>query len=319
MTEADDGAPLRSPHPVPSAPSVSVVVATRDRPELLRRAIASITTQRHRGPIEVVVVFDQSDPDESLEQRSGDRRVRVVTNRATPGLAGARNTGITAADGDFVAFCDDDDVWLPGKLDAQLALFEADPTLELVTGGVLVDFNGRISTRVLDRDRITHDDLLRSRVSEAHPSTFIARRRAVIEGIGLVDEDLPGSYAEDYDFLLRAARRGDIGAVTLPVAKVFWHRASFFAARWQMIVDALDHLQSAHPELASVPAGMARIEGQQAFAHAAMGNRREAWASARRALRRNRREPRAWLALAVGSGLPSEWVLRALHAYGRGV
>ena len=299
---------------------MSVVVATRDRPELLRRAIDSIVAQRYDGPIEVVVVFDRSDPDRSLERSSDDRAVRVIPNRATPGLAGARNSGIRAAEGDLVAFCDDDDLWLPNKLAAQAARLDEDPSLELVTAGVLVDFNGRISARVLDRERISHADLLRSRVSEAHPSTFVARRAAVIDGIGLLDEQLPGSYAEDYDFLLRAARRHDIGVVTLPLAKVFWHRSSFFAGRWQTIVDALDHLQAVHPELASVPAGLARIEGQQAFAHASMGNRRAAWTTARRALGRNRREPRAWLALAVGTGLVrSEWIVRALQAYGRGI
>jgi GT2 family glycosyltransferase len=320
MTEVDTGARLPLSSPGAGAPSVSVIVPTRDRPELLRRAIASILAQRYAGPIEVIVVFDQSDPDRSLEQDWGDRRVCVIPNQFSPGLAGARNSGILSADCDFVAFCDDDDIWLPNKLAAQVALFDADPALELVTAGVLIDFNGRVSSRVLDRDRISHADLLRSRVAEAHPSTFVARREAIVDGIGLIDEDLPGSYAEDYDFLLRAARRYDVGAVTLPLAKVFWHRSSFFSGRWQTIIDALDHLQSAHPELASVPSGLARVEGQQAFAHASMGNRRDAWTKARRALKRNRSEPRAWLALAVATGaVRSEWVVRALQATGRGI
>jgi hypothetical protein len=235
-------------------------------------------------------------------------------------LAGARNTGITTAEAELVAFCDDDDLWLPGKLDAQVAARQADPELEVITTGVLVEARGRVSTRVLDRERITHAELLRSRVSEAHPSTYLIRRHALLDGIGLVDEDLPGSYAEDYDLLLRAARRTPVGVVRLPLAKVFWHRSSFFAERWQTIIDALDHLVAAHPELRSEPAGLARIEGQQAFARASMGDRQGAWRTARRALGRNRREPRAWLALLVATGaVRSEWVLRALQAGGRGI
>jgi hypothetical protein len=195
-----------------------------------------------------------------------------------------------------------------------------EPGLEMVTTGVLVEARGKVSTRVLDRDRITHAELLRSRVSEAHPSTYLFRRAALVDGIGLVDEDLPGSYAEDYDLLLRAARRADVGVVGLPLAKVFWHRSSFFAERWATIIEALDHLVAAHPELATEPAGLARIEGQQAFAHASMGDRRGAWTTARRALGHNRREPRAYLALLVASGaVRSEWVLRALQAGGRGI
>lgn len=309
-------------------PPVSVVIATRHRPALLRRAVASVLDQRYAGDVEVLAVFDQSTPEPDLAQETpgadgkGARRVRVLANERIPGLAGARNTGITAARGDLVAFCDDDDLWLPGKLAAQVERLDAEPGLELVTTGVLVEAKGKVSTRVLDRDRITHDELLRSRVSEAHPSTFLFRRAALVadDGIGLVDESLPGSYAEDYDILLRTARRHPVGVVTLPLAKVFWHRSSFFAERWQTIVDALDHLVASHPELADEPRGLARIEGQQAFARASMHDRRGAWRTARRALARNRREPRAWLALAVASGaVRSEWVLRVLQAGGRGI
>ncbi|HYI61156.1 MAG TPA: glycosyltransferase family A protein [Acidimicrobiales bacterium] len=307
------------------APSVTVVIATRDRPALLRRAVESVLAQRYPGDVHVIAVFDQSDPEADLAHDGvgaggAARRVRVRANERTPGLAGARNTGITAATGELVAFCDDDDLWLPGKLAAQAERLAAEPDLELVTTGVLVEARGKVSTRVLERDRITHDELLRSRVSEAHPSTFLFRRSALVEGIGLVDEALPGSYAEDYDVLLRAARRHPVGVVTLPLAKVFWHRSSFFAERWQTIVDALDHILAAHPELATEPRGLARIEGQQAFARASMHDRRGAWRTARRALAHNRREPRAWLALAVASGaVRSEWVLRALQATGRGI
>ncbi len=323
--------PTRPPTPARRegvAPSVSVVIATRDRPQLLRRAVASVLDQHYPGDIEVLAVFDQSEPDEDLGTGATDvtapsgarRQIRILRNGRAPGLAGARNTGITAAAGALVGFCDDDDLWLPGKLTAQVALLKAEPDLELVTTGVLVEARGRVSVRVLDRDRITHDELLRSRVSEAHPSTYLARRTALVDGIGLIDEGLPGSYAEDYDLLLRAARRHDVGAVMLPLAKVFWHRSSFFAERWQTIVDALDHLMAAHPELATVPAGLARIEGQQAFALASMGDRRGAVATARRALGHDRRQPRAWLALAVASGVVrSELVLRALQAGGRGI
>lgn len=307
-------------------PSVAVVIATRDRPVLLRRAVESVLAQRYPGDVTVIAVFDQSDPESDLarEDRSdagGRRTVRVLTNDRTPGLAGARNTGITAAEGhDLVAFCDDDDLWLPGKLDRQVAYLADHPEAEMVTAGVLVDANGKVSTRVLDRDRITHRELLRSRVSEAHPSTFVLRRDALVDGIGLVDEILPGSYAEDYDLLLRAAARADVGVVPLPLAKVFWHRSSFFAERWRTIIDALDYLIGAHPDLASEPAGLARIVGQQAFAHASMGDPDGARRCARRALGLNRREPRAWLALLVSTGVVrSEWVLRVLQAGGRGI
>jgi len=323
-----------------AAPSVSVIVATRDRPELLRRAIDSILGQRYGGPIEVLVVFDQSEPDRALEQgaleqggldrpsstngagvpRGGDRSVRVLVNDRTPGLPGARNTGALASDRDILAFCDDDDLWSPGKLEAQVAMLASDPALEVVTCGLFIDARGRISIRVLDHDRVTFRDLLRSRVMEAHPSTYVVRRAAMLDGIGLVDEDIPGGYGEDYDWLLRAARRHDVGAVMLPLTKVYWHRSSFFAERWQTIIDALDYLMAKYPELADEPVGMARILGQQAFALAAMGRAPEAREKAKAALRHHRGEKRAYLAYVTSSGLlGSGQALRVLQAAGRGV
>ena len=87
-----------------------------ERPLLMRRALASIMDQAYPAELEVVLVFDRSEPDFSLESEQPGRRVRVIRNTRTPGLAGARNSGVLALTTDLVAFCDDDDVWLPGKL-----------------------------------------------------------------------------------------------------------------------------------------------------------------------------------------------------------
>jgi glycosyltransferase involved in cell wall biosynthesis len=76
-----------------------VVVPTRDRPQLLRASVKAIVDQEYPGAIEVIVVYDQSQPDMSLDRGDDRRRVRVITNTRSPGLAGARNTGILAATG----------------------------------------------------------------------------------------------------------------------------------------------------------------------------------------------------------------------------
>lgn len=302
-------------------PAIDVVIATRDRPELLRRAVDAVLGQRYRGRVDVTVVFDQSEPDRSLERvdATAGRSVRVTTNARTPGLPGARNTGITSTSNPLVAFCDDDDVWLPGKLDAQVERLSADPDAEWVTTGILVVAGTKVTPRVTDGGWVSAADLARSRVMEAHPSTFLLRRGA-IDGIGLVDEDIPGGYAEDYEWLLRGAARHPIAAVPLPLVEVHWHRSSFFADRWRTIIAGLDYLVDKHPQLRDDPAGYARITGQQAFAHASLGDRDAARGAARRALGSNRREARAYLALLVSTGLvPSAAVLRTLQAFGRSV
>ncbi|MFF5056871.1 glycosyltransferase family 2 protein [Micromonospora sp. NPDC000663] len=302
-------------------PSVSVVVPTRDRPELLRSAIRAILAQEYPGPIEVVVVFDQSTPDGSLADLAGpDRAVRVIRNCRTPGLAGARNSGTLAAGGQLVAFCDDDDEWLPGKLAAQVDSLTADPAAEFVCCGIRVSYEGNTVDRVLDKDRITLDDLLRDRMTELHPSTFLIRATALREGFGLVDEEIPGSYAEDYEFLLRAARSAPLINLRTPAVLVRWHKRSYFAQRWDTISEALQWLLQRYPEFAGQPAGEARVTGQIAFARAASGDRRGAVRWARRTLRSNPREPRAYLALAVaGRVVGADAVLRTLHRRGRGI
>ena len=316
---ASEGATQKPPQEFPTS-SVSVIVATRDRPELLRRAIDSILSQRYDGPIEVLVVFDQSEPDPSLIKTGNGRTVRVMTNTRTPGLPGARNTGALKSDRQILAFCDDDDVWSPGKLEAQVALLDANPSMEVATCGLFIDSNGRTTVRVLPTDRVTFQDLLRSRIMEAHPSTYVVRRDAMLDGIGLVDEEIPGGYGEDYDWLLRAARRHDVGAVSLPLTRVYWHRSSFFAERWQTINDALEYLLAKYPEFAAEPVGLARILGQQAFALAAMHRSTEARAKARQALRLHPTERRAYLAYLTSSRLlRTDRVLRLLQAAGRGV
>src|SRR5208282_732320 len=83
--------------PAAAWPPVAAVIATRDRPELLERAIGGVLSQSYPGEIECLVVFDQSAPRQVGGAETADRRLRVLSNTRTPGLAGARNTGITAS------------------------------------------------------------------------------------------------------------------------------------------------------------------------------------------------------------------------------
>ncbi len=301
-------------------PSVSVVVPTRDRPELLRRAVAAILGQTYPGPVQCVVVFDQSDPDLPWADPGERRRLKLVRNQRTAGLAGARNSGVLHAEGELVAFCDDDDEWLPDKLVRQVAQLQARPDAGVVTTGLFVRYRDRTVTRMSPTSVVTHRQLLRSRMFELHPSTVLVRRSLLLDRIGLVDEAIPGSYAEDYEWLLRAAKVAPILALQEPLVTVHWHQSSFFADRWRMIISALTYLVDKHRELEQEPSGLARIYGQIAFAHAALGERRPARQWARRTLTLNRRERRAYLALMVSLGLvPAGTVLRLAHAAGKGI
>ncbi|MDT0302265.1 glycosyltransferase [Streptomonospora wellingtoniae] len=314
---ADRPPPL--PPPDSELPEITAVVPTCDRPDLLRRTLEHIRCQDYPATVHTIVVFDGTEPDHSLASADGHRPVRVLANSAAPGLAGARNTGVLAAPTELVAFCDDDDVWLPGKLRAQAAVLCAEPGTELVCCGIRVRYDGSESDRLLQRSSVDFADLLRSRLTELHPSTFLLRRSALVEGCGGVDEQIPGGYGEDYELLLRLSRRAPIRTVAEPLVRVLWHRRSHFGGRWQTISAALRWLLAAYPEFRLVPRGYARVAGQIAFAEAAAGRRGAAveWAAA--ALRAHWGEPRAYLAAAVACGASAGAVLRILHRRGRGV
>jgi glycosyltransferase involved in cell wall biosynthesis len=298
---------------------LSVVICTRDRPELLRRAIAGVAAQTLDRPIETIVVYDRSDPDPTLAVADDRRPVRVLTNEQTPGLPGGRNTGVLHARGAMVAFCDDDDVWLPTKAERQLAVLAARPNAEVAVTGVRVHADGNEVDRVWPHAELRFADLLASRVMEAHPSTVMVRRAAMVDGIGAVDEDIPGGYAEDYEWLLRAARRAPIAVVREPLVRVDWHPQSYFTAQWEMIADALEYLLAGYPEFATSRAGSARIRGQRAFALAALGRRHEARREIRHVLALSPTEPRAFLAAAVVTGVSADGIVRFLNRHGRGI
>lgn len=303
-------------------PSVSAVIATSGkRPELLRAAVRSILDQQYPGPLEVIVVFDHVTPDplEDIELPEG-RTLRIMENTRAQGLAGTRNSGILESTGIIIGFCDDDDLWLPGKLNEQVALWRANPQARAISSGILVRSSGRDIVR-LAPDKAQFNDFLRSRIIAIAAPTMLYARTDLVDGvIGLVDEELPTSYGEDYDLLLRATRHGDIYSVPEPLVLVLWDRPSFFAGHWQRIADGLTYILRKFPEFESSPKGLARIAGQIAFAHAALGNKKEAYAYARSALRRDKRQLRAWAAYPVASGLVKpQTLLGAVQKTGRGL
>jgi GT2 family glycosyltransferase len=302
-------------------PSVSVIIATRGRPELLRSAVRSILGQDYSGEITVTVVFDQTavEPLDDIDIPSRHRQLRTLPNTRTPGLAGARNTGIQAATGDFIAFCDDDDEWLTAKLRTQIEAWKGDPAAVLVATGIRIETAGHSLDR-LPPPRTVFADLIRSRTTEIHPSSFLLRRTDVLERIGLIDEELPASYGEDYDFLLRAARAGHLLGVGEPLVIVHWNRTSFFDGKWRGIADGLTYLLNKHPEFSGSKVGSARIEGQIAFALAALGKRNEAFRWAGRTLRHDRSQLRAYAAMAIAARLvPAGVLVNAVNRRGRGL
>lgn len=314
--------PVSRPDSTPDRPGVSVVVATHGRPELVRKTIDAIVTQRYAGAVEVVVVHDNEPRDPDLpRETTTDGNVRVVrsiNNRRQQGLAGARNSGIAETAHGLVAFCDDDDTWFPGKLARQVDRLN-ESGCRAVVCGIEIEFDGIFTSRVPAMDVIEMHHLLRSRIVEAHPSGYLFTK-ALLDEVGPVDESLAGSYAEDYELLLRIARQEPIATVREPLIRVLWGRTSFFNEGWRNRIEALSAVLDEFPEFADDPRGAARIQGQISFAYASMDQPDEAKRWARRALASDPTQPRVLLAGAVASGaVGSSTVIKMLQSTGRGV
>lgn len=114
---------------------VSVVIPTHNGQRHIAATLDSVLAQRHR-PLEILVVDDGSADSTAQIVRGYAREVRLI-KQDQRGHPAARNTGIRAAAGEFLAFLDHDDLWSPDKLELQMACFERDPALDLVFGHIL--------------------------------------------------------------------------------------------------------------------------------------------------------------------------------------
>jgi glycosyltransferase involved in cell wall biosynthesis len=315
-----------TPAPAPAGghrewPLVSVILPTRGRPDLVREAIAGVTGQTYPGEIECIVVHDQEPPDPDLALLAGPRRsVAVAANSRTPGLAGARNTGIVSARGGYLAGCDDDDVWHPAKLQAQMTRLLDDPGLLAVGSGIrLLLPGGKVSDWPGRAGLISYQMLLRNRVKELHSSTLVMRREAFTRA-GLYDEELPGGYAEDYDWALRLARAGRVGTVAEPLADIRKDTQSWYLGGMENTAAGLEYLLAKHPDFATSRRGHARILGQIAFARSVLGQRRLALRYALSALAKRPTSPHACVALAhIATGVDPRHLRRAARLLGRGM
>lgn len=303
-----------------TATAITAVVATHRRPELMRVAVQSILDQAYDGLIEVIVVFDACEPELPDVDVPAGRVLRALVNDRTRGLAGTRNTGILAAEHDFVAFLDDDDWWHPTKVARQMPVFADHPETVLVGTAMQVDDGRSMHDRLVGHSLVGTDDLVADRLAGLHSSSFVFNRRVLVDELGLIDEDLPGSYGEDYDVLLRTSRIGAIRVVDEPLITARWQGQSYFYGKWAQYAESLEYLLDEHPEFGRNSAALARIESQIAFAKAASGARRQSRPWAWRAIRRAPLNLRAWLALAISLRLASaNAISRLANRFGKGI
>ncbi|WP_425146985.1 glycosyltransferase family 2 protein [Deinococcus sp.] len=178
-----------------SAPEVSVIVPTRNRPALLARALASVRAQAFPG-LEVLVVNDGEMGVQDVVRASG-LRVRVL-RAAVRGQVPARNAAVRAAAGAVLACLDDDDVWLPGHLQRLLAAIRGGAGLAYADGLIEVRSGAVVQERVYFGLDATPAVLARTNPVLMSGAAY---RREWHDRLGLYDPALP--YYHDWDWHLR--------------------------------------------------------------------------------------------------------------------
>ena len=224
--------------------AVTVVIPTRDRPDLLAVTLRSVLRQVSVG-IDVNVVDDSDGPETAaLVDALDDRRVRLIRNSEPRGVSGARNRGVDAARGEWVAFCDDDDLWAPDKLTAQLSAAVEQGAAWVYAGDVTVDENLRLlsGSPPPTPDEVMRD-LVRYNAVPAGASNVVVRTDA-LERVGPFDPGLRTS--EDWDLWLRLARIvGRPACVPRPLVAVRTH-VRMTSRRAESILADLDVIASRH-------------------------------------------------------------------------
>ena len=203
-------------------PLVSVIMPTYDRAAVVKEAVESVLRQTYLH-LELLVIDDGSTDDtlERLNQIS-DKRLRVILANHR-GAASARNQGLKEAKGEFIGFCDSDDLWVPEKLVWQVDYLAKHPEAGLVYGDVMSFRGGKIETPSYFKERAPRDGQVFFDMIEKNfiPNVSILVRKACLDEVGSFNESLKTS--EDYELWLRFCQRFQVGHVEEVLVKVRRH------------------------------------------------------------------------------------------------
>ncbi|MBC2709801.1 MAG: glycosyltransferase family 2 protein [Desulfosarcina sp.] len=231
-------------------PKVSVIIPTYNRAKFLGAAIRSALTQTY-SDIEIIVSDDKS-TDQTREVVEGfkDPRVKYVRNKGNKGPSATRNTAILSSEGEYIAFLDDDDEWLPDKLQCQIEVLDKSPTnicgvytnrlfIEKTTGKILSDNPG---TKRL-RGNLLNQLIVKSPIST--PTVVIKKK--YLDEVGLFDETI--SYMEDYDLWIRLSMNWDFEYISKPLTKVYVHGLAHLSRNLEGQISGKEAIFGRYPHL----------------------------------------------------------------------
>ena len=233
---------MRATPDVHSLPEVTVVVPTKNRWRALELALDSALRQEDVD-VEVIVVDDGSRT-EAPPRIEDDRRVRLLAHETSLGVARARNTGIAAARGEWVAFLDDDDIWSPRKLRAQLDTASSQEASFVYSDVLALDERLRPTAVLAAPDPETlAASLLHQQVIPAGASN-VTVATALVRSLGGFDENLV--QLADWDLWIRMAQSGRAAASREVLVGWVKHPENMLLTKRQSIFRELEYLIEKH-------------------------------------------------------------------------
>ena len=230
-------------------PKVSVIIPTYNRPELLEKAIFSVLSQTFQD-FELLIVDDASTENcRDIVNGFKDDRIKYIRNEHNKGIAAVRNIGVKNSSGEYIAFLDDDDEWLPHKLEKQVELLDqSNAQLGAVYTGTF-SYDGASEkilreTKPRFRGEILKELLLYNFIVTS--STLF--KRSCFEKVGYYDENL--SFAEDYDMWIRIAKVFEFDYVGEPLIRYRIHQNKL-TKNYEAVISGLELLLTKHHELFS--------------------------------------------------------------------
>jgi GT2 family glycosyltransferase/glycosyltransferase involved in cell wall biosynthesis len=207
---------------------VSVIIPTCNRPRELLRALESVVSQTYPN-LEIIIVNDGNGDLKPLLKRFQNRRpVKLVAHQQNRGAGAARNTGLRAARGEYIAFLDDDDIYYPEHIRTLVDTLESNPALVAAysdANQTTLDMTGE-EPAVLDQGVVFSQDFSPERflVCNYIPILCLMLKRSAIEKVGFFDETLPA--LEDWEWLVRLSRVGSFRHEPVATAEYFVYRGS---------------------------------------------------------------------------------------------
>ncbi|WP_053991864.1 glycosyltransferase [Mangrovimonas sp. TPBH4] len=213
-------------------PLVSVIITTYNRNDFLMKTLKSIQTQTYSN-LEIIVIDDGSEDDIAVKNREICNKFYLCKYyyKSNSGQPDSRNYGLKKAKGDLIGFCDDDDIWIPEKLEKQIDIFNNYPEVFIVTGDTeYITKEGVKTGNVKSHRGFNHGQIFNALLIKNRTASIVPLlKKAVFDKVGYFNPDF--TIAEDWEFWRRVSYYFEFYAINEVLAYVRLHHSTMSSKR----------------------------------------------------------------------------------------